>query len=357
MSAAHFGDTYTTQDFEGIDLPDEVYVGIYICAHNNTQLEKGVFRNVRLVRPARPGLHALPGLHRQRHRAARRETRASAGRSTARTTRSRPRTGLPMAGAWSITTTAGCSASTWPPSSRRQSTPAPRSTATTTTRSRLTAGCSASAADRPRSCTRCPSAGAFPRQITPTGPSYFHGWSPDGKYLVFTGASETTSLTSTSVPSAGGPEERLTTAKGLDDGSEYTPDGKTIFFNSERTGKMQVWKMNADGSGQTQMTSDEYNNWFPHVSPDGKTVLFISFPPEIPSGDHPFLQARLSAQDADRGRKADGRRLRLWRAGLDQREFVVAGQPDGGLREQLGSVLTAPAQWNEFAARRDPGGE
>jgi Tol biopolymer transport system component len=48
--------------------------------------------------------------------------------------------------------------------------------------------------------------------------------------------------------------------------------------------------MNADGSEQTQVTNDEYNNRFPHVSPDGKTILFITFPPEIPSGEHPFYK-------------------------------------------------------------------
>jgi Tol biopolymer transport system component len=48
--------------------------------------------------------------------------------------------------------------------------------------------------------------------------------------------------------------------------------------------------MNADGSGQEQVTDDGFNNWFPHVSPDGRTILFISFPPEIPSNDHPFYK-------------------------------------------------------------------
>ena len=47
---------------------------------------------------------------------------------------------------------------------------------------------------------------------------------------------------------AGGEETRLTTAKGLDDGPEYSPDGKYIYFNSERTGQMQIWRMLADGS-------------------------------------------------------------------------------------------------------------
>ncbi len=40
---------------------------------------------------------------------------------------------------------------------------------------------------------------------------------------------------------------------------------------------MQIWRMKADGSEQTQVFSDEYNNWFPHISPDGKYMVFLSF--------------------------------------------------------------------------------
>ena len=69
------------------------------------------------------------------------------------------------------------------------------------------------------------------------------------------------------IPADGGPETRLTTAKGLDDGPEYSPDGKFIYFNSVRTGTMQIWRMRPDGSGQEQVTSDEFNNWFPHPRP------------------------------------------------------------------------------------------
>ena len=73
----------------------------------------------------------------------------------------------------------------------------------------------------------------------------------------------------------GGEETRLTTAKGLDDGPEYSPDGKYIYFNSERTGHMQIWRMRPDGSEQEQqITDDEYNNWFPHLSPDGKWMVY-----------------------------------------------------------------------------------
>jgi Tol biopolymer transport system component len=61
----------------------------------------------------------------------------------------------------------------------------------------------------------------------------------------------------------GGEESNLTNTKGLDDGPEYTPDGKYIYFNSTRTGLMQLWRMKPDGSEQEQITNDQYNNWFP----------------------------------------------------------------------------------------------
>ena len=53
---------------------------------------------------------------------------------------------------------------------------------------------------------------------------------------------------------------------------------------------MQLWRMKPDGTEQEQVTYDQYNNWFPHISPDGKWIAFISFPPEIDRNDHPYYQ-------------------------------------------------------------------
>jgi Tol biopolymer transport system component len=53
---------------------------------------------------------------------------------------------------------------------------------------------------------------------------------------------------------------------------------------------MQIWRMNPDGSAQQQITSDEYNNWFPHISPDGNRVVFLSFSKEVAPDDHPFYK-------------------------------------------------------------------
>ena len=53
---------------------------------------------------------------------------------------------------------------------------------------------------------------------------------------------------------------------------------------------MQIWRMNSDGSNPVQLTSDEFNNWFPHISPDGKWIQFLSFSKEIKPDDHPFYK-------------------------------------------------------------------
>lgn len=125
-----------------------------------------------------------------------------------------------------------------------------------------------------------PLAGGTPRSITKNSPSYWHGWSPDGKTLAFVGE-RNGDFDIYTIATQGGEEKRLTTAKGLDDGPEYTPDGKFIYFNSVRSGHMQIWRMNADGSDQTQITNGEWNDWFPHLSPDGTQMVFLSYPKEV----------------------------------------------------------------------------
>jgi TolB protein len=122
-----------------------------------------------------------------------------------------------------------------------------------------------------------PTGGGAARLVTPEGPSYWHGWSPDGKDLLYCGK-RGENFDIYTIPADGGKETRLTDADGLDDGPEYTPDGKFIYFNSERTGVMKIWRMHADGTHQEQVTTGEdYADWFPHPSPDGKLLVFLSF--------------------------------------------------------------------------------
>jgi Tol biopolymer transport system component len=116
-----------------------------------------------------------------------------------------------------------------------------------------------------------------------------HGWSPDGKKLIFTGQ-RNNRFDIWTIDIATKKETALTNSPVLDDGPEYTPDGKWIYFNSVRTGTMKLWRMKPDGSNQEQVTFDEYNDWFPHISPDGKWIVYIVFPKEIDPSDHPFYK-------------------------------------------------------------------
>jgi Tol biopolymer transport system component len=130
--------------------------------------------------------------------------------------------------------------------------------------------------------------GGTPTLITPMAPSYLHGWSPNGKTLAYC-ADRNGNYDVYTIPVEGGEETRLTDAPGLDDGPEYSPCGKYIWFNSVRSGLMQAWRMKADGTEQIQMTFDEdRNTWFPHISPDGEQVVLICYKKEdVQPGDHP----------------------------------------------------------------------
>jgi Tol biopolymer transport system component len=132
--------------------------------------------------------------------------------------------------------------------------------------------------------------GGTPKRITPLTPSYLHGWSPDGKTLVYTGGRDREFDIYAMNADGSGTERNLTNSKGLDDGPEYSPDGKYIYFNSVRSGSMQIWRMQPDGSAPEQVTSDGWHNWFPHISPDGQSIAFISFPKEVDASDHPYYK-------------------------------------------------------------------
>jgi Tol biopolymer transport system component len=53
---------------------------------------------------------------------------------------------------------------------------------------------------------------------------------------------------------------------------------------------MQIWRMAAGGYDPQQVTEDDNNNWFPHISPDGKWIVYLAFPADIEPGDHPFYK-------------------------------------------------------------------
>ena len=136
-----------------------------------------------------------------------------------------------------------------------------------------------------------PLGGGEPKLVTDKTPSYLHGWSLNNKEIYFTGRRDTSPnsmfhIFKTNIET--GAETQLTHQEfGLTDGPEGSPDGKYVYFNGSMTGTMQLWRMKNDGTNQEQLTFDENNNWFPHVSPDGKWIAYISFNDAINPTEHP----------------------------------------------------------------------
>jgi TolB protein len=294
MSVAQFGDTLVTTELSNVSLPDTVYVGLFVCSHSESVAERGEFSNVRITVP--PKANYVP------YRDYIGSNLEILDLATGNATIVHQYRGSFQAPNW---TTDG-KALIYAQEGRlyrfdlAARTPKVINTDFATHNNndhvlsfdgRMLAISNHSPADSNVSIVyTVPTTGGVPKRITAKGPSYLHGWSPDGRWLVYVGErNDEFDIYKTSATGVGG-EIRLTSAPGLDDGPEYTPDGKYIYFNSARTGRMQIWRMRPDGSDQRQITTDDFNNWFPHISPDGKQIVFISFPLSVAADDHPFYK-------------------------------------------------------------------
>lgn len=299
LSAARFGDLYRTTEVTDLSLGDDVYVGIFVCAHNPDVLETATFSNVRMVVPAPEGFRPYRDYIGSRLEL----LDVTTGDRTQLYASAEP-----------------FEAPNWTPDGKALiyntsgSTPSRgrlvRYDLATGGRTVLDTGFAVrnnndhvlsfdggmlgisdqSQGDGGSTIYTLPAGGGTPKRITTRTPSYLHGWSPDGKWLVYTGG-RNGEFDIYRIASDGSADEvNLTRHPGLDDGPEYSPDGQWIYFNSVRRGTMQIWRMKPDGSGQEQVTSDDLNNWFPHVSPDGKWIAFITFPKDVPPADHPYYK-------------------------------------------------------------------
>ncbi len=293
LSVAKFGEPLTTEQIDGVELPREAFVGLFVCAHNPDVIETAEFRDVRITKPAAVNFRPYRDYIGSRLETLDTVTGERRVLFTAEDSIQAPN--------WTM----DGKALIYNQNGRlvrfdletRTPTPIDTGIATRNNNDHVLSfdgeqiGISHhSLEDAGRSMVYVvPIGGGVPRKVTTKGPSYLHGWSPDGKFLAYTGERDG-KLDIYTIGVDGGEEVRLTDAEGLDDGSEYSPDGRHIYFCSTRTGTMQLYRMNADGTEQTQLTNDGFNNWFPHVSPDGKRILFLSFPPEVAADDHPFYK-------------------------------------------------------------------
>jgi hypothetical protein len=300
FSAAKYGEPFVTAETADVSLGDDVFVGLALCSHNPEVTERAIFRDVRIIRPAKDTfvpyrdfigsvleiLDVQSGHRQVIHRSeqpfeAPNWTTDGAALIYNRSGRAEGWGGLYR---FDLAT--------------RQSMLIDTGTANRNNNdhvlsfdgSMLGISDQSQASGGRSTVYTVPVVGGTPKRITTLSPSYLHSWSPDGKDLIFTGG-RNNEFDIYRIPADGsGPEVKLTDFKGLDDGPEYTRDGRYIYFNSVRSGTMQVWRMKPDGKDPEQITNDEYNNWFPHISPDGQWIAIISFPKEVSPTDHPYYK-------------------------------------------------------------------
>lgn len=293
MSVARFGDTLTLSQTTNEALGDDVYVGLFVCAHNDKVTERATFRDVRITVPIRPDFTPY-----REYIGGRLETMDVATGTRTVVYESPDAIQAPN---W----THDGKALIYNANGRlyrfdlATRTPAEINTGFATSNNndhvlsfdgRMLAISHHSKDDNNQSIVyTVPVTGGTPTRVTPLGPSYLHGWSPDAKFLVYTGG-RNNEYDIYRIAVTGGEETRLTSTPGLDDGPEYSPDGRYIYFNSTRSGRMQLWRMRPDGSAPEQLTDDGFNNWFPHLSPDGRWIVFISYLPDVAPSDHPWYK-------------------------------------------------------------------
>jgi Tol biopolymer transport system component len=64
---------------------------------------------------------------------------------------------------------------------------------------------------------------------------------------------------------------------------------------------MQIWRMLADGSQQEQVTHEATNDWFAHISPDGKWMVYLAYAPDV-TGHPPNKEVRLQLMSLPDGK-------------------------------------------------------
>ncbi|QCR43993.1 biopolymer transporter Tol [Curtobacterium sp. SGAir0471] len=140
---------------------------------------------------------------------------------------------------------------------------------------------------------------------------YLHGIAPDGSSLAAIVGERTPEGVWTTdvalVDPVSGTTTFLTRDEHPDDGCAITPDGRTLLFNTERftpgTAQLAALRLDASGDGDhdgddddgagggttgraaagapVRITADDRVDWFPHLSPDGAHLLYLSYEPGV----------------------------------------------------------------------------
>jgi Tol biopolymer transport system component len=308
LSAARFGEPFEVAEIKDASfVPEEAYVGLFLSSHNPAVKETTIFRNVRVIKPVKAGFQPYRDYIGSRLELLNVSNGHRAQIYASRVPFEAPNW-LPDGAALIYNASGG------DPATRGRlwkfdlatRTPALIDTgfAIRNNNDHVLSfdGTQLAISDQSTDAGQStiftmPTRGGVPKRITPLTPSYMHGWTPDAKWLVYTGGRKAKGATADEydiykiAADGSGREINLTNSPGLDDGPEVSPDGQWIYFNSTRSGQMQIWRMGLDGKNAERVTNDQkWNDWFPHFSPDGKWITIISYGLDVEASNHPYYK-------------------------------------------------------------------
>lgn len=121
---------------------------------------------------------------------------------------------------------------------------------------------------------------------------FYLQWSPDGTKIVFSALEKTSDCIGDSpnpnnqsngcnfdiftISADGSQLKNLTNNQGEDSNPDWSPDGKKIVFNSDRSGNHEIYSINADGTGLKRLTNNSLVAIDPQWSPDGSWIAYTT---------------------------------------------------------------------------------
>lgn len=115
---------------------------------------------------------------------------------------------------------------------------------------------------------------------------YAPAWSPDGKMIAFTSnrndpfPATCNGLSGCNddifvMPATGGTPVQLTFGTGADEFPQFSPDGQLIAYNSDESGAMAIYTVDLETLAVTKLTEDSLQAGQPDWSPDGTKIVFL----------------------------------------------------------------------------------
>jgi eukaryotic-like serine/threonine-protein kinase len=194
-------------------------------------------------------------------------------------------------------------------------------------------------------------------------------WSPNGRWIAYTSRSERTRTSIWVVPTDGGRSARLTDDRGNDWGAAWSPDGRHLYFSSDRGGSMNLWRValsadqgRAAGNPESVPTPSSFAA-HPTVSSDGTRILFSSvittqnieraaLDPEAGTLLQPFLLTTGTRKWSSPDPTPDGSMIAFYTRDLPEGDLYVVNRDGTGLRQLTGdSAIDRVPRWSPDGTR------